>query len=64
MIGRSTRAVLPAMAILATAPMISWNAVAGPDIRLAKIAELREEYVELINATTNAQAGTEYRNVI
>ncbi|MDE0526173.1 MAG: hypothetical protein OXI27_06220 [Thaumarchaeota archaeon] len=53
---RTTKIALLAMAVAATAPMMtSWNAEAEYDERLAKVAELKQEYAELKNSATTQE---------
>ena len=61
---RVIKVALLVMVVLAATPMRSWNALAEPDIRLTKIAELKEEYTKRVNSATTAEAQGEYEAII
>ena len=58
------KVALLVITILAATPIMSWNASADQDIRLTKIAELKEEYTERANSATNADEQSGYKVIL
>lgn len=64
MIIRTIKWGLCTMAIFTVTPLMLWDALAEPDIRLTKIAELKEEYTERLKYATTPEERGEYKAIV